>query len=282
VRYGHQRDDFDLDRAAFRFNQQGLPVPEVLDIGRAFAGQDLDGDKSGCWYAVSERVFGEPLEQVSATQWSALVPAVATSMEKMRLALPPAAIGWGGWASVSTDGAPIGRHPSWREHLLAVIDEPNDGRIAGWRDNLRANRERQADFDWGFELLDELTGGSLVDSVVRGISHQDMLNRNVHVSGSRITGLFDWGCAAYADHLYELSLFEFWNPWHPEVDVVALRAELEANWQRSGFTAERVAERLRVCHLHNGLVHLMYGAYLENWDTLWQTAERMRDLVGDD
>lgn len=281
IRFGHQRNDFDLDRAASQFSSSKLVVPKVVTIGRAFQNLDLGDNQPGCWFAISARVFGEPLETVNADQWAALVPAVAASMEAMRLGVPGGEIGWGGWDSIGKDGIPIGGHSSWRNHLLSIVDEPNDGRLAGWRDNLRANPDRSNDFDWGFELLDRLTDNTLVDSVVRGIAHQDMLNRNVHVLGDRISGLFDWGCAAYADHLYEFSLFEFWNPWHPRLDVEALRAGLELSWERSRFVPERVEERLRVCHLHNGLVHLVYGAYLQNWDTLATTAARMRTLVGD-
>ena len=280
IRYGHHREDFDLDRAANRFDRPGLPIPEVLDIGRAFSDRDLGGDRSGCWYAISERVDGSPLEKINAERWDRLVPSIVTSLEAMRTATLPHGVGWGSWTSIDDDGTPIGSHRTWRDYLLAIVDEPNDGRIAGWKDNLAGNKARSADFSWGLDLLDDLVDDSLSAAVVKGVTHQDMLNRNVNVIDDQISGLFDWGCAAYADHLYEFSLFEFWNPWHPELDIGRLRAELEAAWARSGYTPERVEERLRVCHLHNGLVHLMYGAYLQNWDTLIRTASRMRTLGG--
>ncbi len=280
IRYGHHRTDFDLDRAANRFDRPGLPIPKVLDIGRAFADRDLGGDQAGCWYAISERVDGSPLEQVNAERWNRLVPSVVTSLEAMRTTPLPEGVGWGSWTSIDDRGTPIGSHRSWREYLLSIVDEPNDGRIAGWKDNLAGNQARSADFSWGLDLLDELVDESLSAAVVRGVTHQDMLNRNVNVLDDQISGLFDWGSAAYADHLYEFSLFEFWSPWHPELDIGRLRAELEVAWARSGYRPERVEERLRVCHLHNGLVHLMYGAYLQNWDTLTRTASRMRTLGG--
>lgn len=281
VRYGHHREDFDLDRGATRFNNDALPVPEVLEIGRTFLDTELGGDGPGCWYAISERVPGEPLELVTTDRWPALVPSVVATMEAMRIAPLPTGAGWGSWTTIDSSGAPIGSHHSWRDALLSIVDEPNDGRIAGWKDNLRALPHRSADFDWGLTLLDELLDDGLADAAVRGITHQDMLNRNVHVIDGGITGLFDWGCAAYADHLYEFSLFEFWNPWHPAMDTGLLRSQLEAAWDRNGYAPKRVEQRLRVCHLHNGLVHLMYGAYTQNHENLALVAARMRELGGD-
>ncbi|MEM9652089.1 MAG: phosphotransferase [Actinomycetota bacterium] len=281
IRYGHHRTDFDIDRAAHGFAGPALPIPEVLQIGRAFPDRYLGGDEPGCWFAISERVNGKPLELVDSEQWRRLVPSVVEALEAMRTAPLPDRAGWGGWRLPDGDGTsspPVGAHRNWRDHLLSVADQPNDGRIAGWKDRLASKAGRLADFGWGLEQLEGLVDDALLSAVEPGVSHQDMLYRNVHVVDDRITGLFDWGNAIYADHLYELALFEFWNPYYPALDVDLLRTELEAAWDRVGHTPEKVEERLRVCHLHNGLVHIVYGAFVQNWDALDWTAARMRTL----
>jgi aminoglycoside phosphotransferase (APT) family kinase protein len=50
------------------------------------------------------------------------------------------------------------------------------------------------------------------------VLHADLLNRDVLVAGdgSRLVAVFDWGCSAYDDFLYELAWFTFWVPWHAD------------------------------------------------------------------
>ncbi len=109
--------------------------------------------------------------------------------------------------------------------------------------------------------------------------HADLMNRNVLAGDIAITGVLDWGCACYGDHLYDLAWFDFWSPWHPNLDIAYLRSELEHRWRAAGYTPRNLAARLQACYLHIGLDHLAYNAWLEDWPTLSATAERMRKLV---
>jgi hypothetical protein len=59
-------------------------------MGPAFAG----------YYAISERVHGVPLESVGAAQWTAVVPALVSALEAMRLTDLSATAGFGGWAGI--------------------------------------------------------------------------------------------------------------------------------------------------------------------------------------
>ena len=105
------------------------------------------------------------------------------------------------------------------------------------------------------------------------------MNRNVLVEENRISGVFDWGCSCFGDHLYDLAWFEFWAPWHPNLDVPLLRAALEARWRKVGYTPTHLTERLHACYLHIGLYHLAYNAWLRDWPTLSATAQQMCKLV---
>ncbi len=135
--------------------------------------------------------------------------------------------------------------------------------------------EGDATFTWGFELLKQVVN----DSIPRCLIHGDLMNRNVLVDDAGIAGVFDWGCSCYGDHLYDLAWFEFWAPWHPELDIPYLRSELERRWRDVGYSPENQATRLQTCYLHIGLDHLAYNAWLEDWPTLSATAEQMRGLV---
>jgi len=260
IRFGKYVSDFEKDQLAHRYANPDLPVPELLEIGAA-----PDG-----YYAVSTRVHGVPLESVSAAQWLALVPAVAAALEAMRTADLSATAGFGGWGA---DGHAA--HPDWRSRLLAVAEDRPDQRGYGWRAALATSAEGQATFDWGLDLLRQAAD----DAVPRSLLHCDLTNRNVFVAGERITGVFDWGCSVYGDHLYDLALFEFWSPWQPQLDVAALRTALERRWGERGYTPENKTSRLKACYLHIGLEHLAYHAQLGNWTTLLGIAQRMRALV---
>jgi len=106
--------------------------------------------------------------------------------------------------------------------------------------------------------------------VPRSVIHCDLINRNVHVVGDTITGIFDWGCGRYGDPLYDLAWFDFWSPWFPNLDVDLL---VEASALPTG------GDRHLACLLHIGLDHLGYNATLGDVANLMATADRMRAVV---
>lgn len=260
IRFGSYVDDFQKDQLAAHYATAALPIPAVLDIGNAFGG----------YYAISTRVHGVPLENVDRAQWRALVPSLVAAMEAMRTADLSATSGMGGWGLEQK--APFAH---WSQHLLTVAADGPDRRTYGWRQKLATSPEDEATFTWGYDLLQQVA----TDEVPRSLLHCDLINRNVLVGGDRLTGVFDWGCSLYGDHLYELAWFEFWAPWLPNLDIPYLRATLEQQWRAVGYVPHNQAARLTACYLHIGLDHLAYNAHLTDWPTLRATAEQMRALV---
>lgn len=261
IRFGQYVEDFEKDRLAHRYAAPDLPIPEVLDIGATDAG----------YYAISTRVHGTPLENVNAGQWPAVVPSLVAALEALRTADLSATTGFSGWGR---DGNAA--KATWSEHLLTVDRDAPDRRTYGWRQRLsRFSPRGEAAFTWGYELLQKVA----TDAVPRCLLHCDLINRNVLVDNAKISGVFDWGCSIYGDHLYELAWFEFWSPWMPQLDVSLLKLELEKRWQAAGYTPEEKEARLIACYLHIGLDHLAYNAYVGDWDTLLATAKRMKVLV---
>lgn len=262
VRFGSHGDDFAKDQRAYRYHTPGLPAPEVLAIGPAFGG----------FYAISRRVWGAPLEEVVAAAWPATIPSVVAMLEALRLADLAGMAGYGGW-----DGDGHAAHSRWSEHLLAVGEDSPTQRTHGWRARLATSAAGTATFDWGIARLAALVD----DTAPRALIHADLLNRNVLVAGGAISGVFDWGCAAYGDHLYDLAWCMFWAPWHPNLDIALLREALERRWRAGGYWPHNLAARLSACVLHIGLDHLAYNAFRGDWQTLEATAARMRALVDD-
>jgi hygromycin-B 4-O-kinase len=260
IRFGQYVDDFRKDQRASSYCTPDLPIPDVLTIGSAFDG----------YYAISTRVHGVPLESVGAAQWHVIVPSLAAALEAMRLADVSASAGFGGWGG---DGHAL--HAHWSGHLLAVGDDTPDRRTYGWRTRLAAIPQADAVFRWGFDRLKQVAN----DSVPRCLIHGDLINRNVLVSEASITGVFDWGCACYGDHLYDLAWLEFWAPWFPSLDIDRLRSELERRWREQRYVPHQMDERLMACYLHIGLDHLAYNAHLGDVSALAATAQRMQALV---
>jgi hygromycin-B 4-O-kinase len=260
IRFGKYVSDFQKDQLAYWYANSDLPIPEVIEIGTA-----LDG-----YFAISTRLYGAPLESVPAKQWHALVPAIVAALEAMRMADLSTTQGYGGW---DADGqAP---HASWRSRLLDVGEDRPDQRGHGWRERLATAAEGNAAFDWGLHLLQQVAD----DTVPRSLLHCDLTNRNVFVEADQIAGVFDWGCSIYGDHLYDLAHFEFWSPWHPQLDIEVLRTALEQRWAERGYSPQNKVSRLQACYLHIGLEHLAYNAYLGDWKALLEVAQRMHDLI---
>lgn len=255
IRVGDHLDDFEKDRIAHRYRSQDLPIPEVVAIGPAFGGH----------YAISTRVRGTPLEQCVALDWPALAPSVARVLAALRDA-EPAGTGVGGW-----DRHGNAQHPTWRSYLLAVAGDEPTQRTHGWSEKLRRSAHGDATFGRFLQLLDDVG----LDDVPRSVIHGDLINRNVHVEAGRATGVFDWGCSAYGDHLYDLAWFEFWSPWHPNLDLAPLRATT-----RSAL-GDHVQQRLLACLLHIGLDHIAYNAHLEDWREVANVERRLREVCLD-
>src|SRR5204862_3670130 len=144
----------------------GLPVPQVLDVGEAFDGA----------YAVSERVFGAPIEDLDATGWRRVLPSLFRALEAMRT-VPLAGQGFGRWRA---DGfAPYG---SWREWLLSISGTPLDGRVHGWRERLASVPGAAPRFDRAYGVLTELVPGC---PEIRQVVHGDLTAGNVLVGDDR-------------------------------------------------------------------------------------------------
>jgi hygromycin-B 4-O-kinase len=260
IRFGRYGDDFLKDQRAYAYATPDLPIPQVHKIGRAFDG----------YYAISTRVHGAVLEGLDTAHWRRVAPAVAAALEAMRTADLSATQGFGGWGAEGT--AP---HATWPAHLLTVGNDTPQQRTHGWRARLASSAEGEAAFTWGFALLQQVGD----DAVPRSLIHADLINRNVLAGATGLAGVFDWGCSCYGDHLYDLAWFEFWAPWHPNLDIPTLRAELAQRWDAVGYRPPNQTARLQACYLHIGLDHLAYNAWLGDWATLAATAERMRVLV---
>ena len=64
VRFGRFVEDFEKDRRAASLRSPQLPVPEMLEIGRAFDG----------FFAITSRAHGKPIESLTSKAWQNVLP----------------------------------------------------------------------------------------------------------------------------------------------------------------------------------------------------------------
>ena len=200
LRVGTIPEGFDADREAMAFDAPDLPVPKVLEIGRAF---DVG-------YAISERHHGRFLEDVrpdesprSTRMLARLLHALRTIEERPDL-------------SVSGQEAVLAPHDSWRNFLSGQLVDDGTSRTAGWR---AALAERPG-LDRLFRSCERRIG-ERVDACAerRHVVHGDLLYQNVLVNedASAVTAVFSWKHSMRGDFLWDTAHCTFFSAWYPGV-----------------------------------------------------------------
>lgn len=261
VRFNPDRQSFDVDLLALRFASPALPIPAVLEVG----------ESAGGYYAISERAFGDFLEDLPPERMEATVPSLLATLDALRTADTSASTGFGPW-----DGNGDGRNSTWAEFLLAVEGGTPEAFRTTWRGELARSRLAETAFDEGMRELGRLARRCPNQ---RGLVHSDLLNRNAFVSGARITALIDWQCALYGDHLYELAWFTFWAPWSPGIAAAGLRDRALNHWRAAGVDLTDVDLRLRCYEIRIGVAHLVYNAWRRDLPNLEGTARRTVEVL---
>ncbi len=72
--------------------------------------------------------------------------------------------------------------------------------------------------------------------------------------------------------------FNFWSPWHPNLDIDLLRAALRDRWSRANYGPDHEADRTSACLICIGLEHLICNAIIGRWDDLDDVVDRMTAL----
>ena len=260
VRFGEHEADFRNDERAVQYRSPVVPVPEVLHVGQT-------GDD---WFAISERLAGSFLEDATRAEWSTLLPSLVAMLDALRGADTTNSEGFGGWVK---DGE--GSYDSWSEFLTVLGDDIEDPRGQGRQQALRDSLLGDDSFEEGRRVIRELVG----DPVPRSVIHGDLLYRNAMFEGGRMTGLFDWGCAAYGDPLYDVAWFEFWAPWHPGIDPEPLVGHARRALSTEGVSTAAFDRRFRACLIAIGRDHLTYNASIGNVDQLHATDKRLAEFL---
>jgi hygromycin-B 4-O-kinase len=264
IRFSRFQEDFFKDQRAYNFKSPDLPVPHITEVGEVFDG----------FYAISERVFGEPIDHLTGAEWRRIMSAFFRMLDAIRDANIAASHGYGTWGADGSAG-----HSSWRAYLLSVGDDrpargtcgwPN--RIHDWRPKLARFPDRERAFNEAVTDLSALVGACPEE---RYLVHSDLLNNNVLVADGGIAAVLDWGCSKYGDFLYDVAWYTLWSPWYPGLTGIDLRQEALRHYQSINLEVPSFAERLRCYEIHIGLESQVYNSFKERWDLVDEVAQRL-------
>ena len=165
---------------------------------------------------------------------------------------------------------------SWREYLLDVKSEAPGNLRSGWRDTLARSEVAVRAFTAGMDALEALVSRRPDH---RNLLHSDLLNRNVFVSGGRVTAMIDWQCAMYGDFLHDVAWLTFWAPWHPGVAAADFRSRAFDRYCELGLAVSHFEDRMRCYEIHIGLRHLVYNAWRGDLPNLEGAARRTLEVI---
>ena len=247
------------DYAARHFASPSLPIPRITVIG------PLDDG----YFAIGERVPGRPLEELSATERPAVLPATLDTLDAIARADLGASRGYGDW-----DAGGHGRYASWGDYLAAILHNERAGFYRDWHALFRDSFLEREVYETVYHHMLRLAAACPDE---RALIHNDYQFENVLTDGRRVTGVIDWANALYGDPLYEVARLIWWSGWPGWwYDDVAelLRARYGG--------APRYAERIACYTCHVVLDDLRYYARQEMRPQYEIARDRLLALIATD
>lgn len=260
LRLGHAKEGYEIDRLAGRFRRPGLPIPEVLDVG----------DALGVHYAISTRLHGRFIEDVSEQEADAAGGAMTGLLDALRsVDAPGEAVEW---------HSPATSAGSWREWLTNMIEDDPARSVNSFTEALAAIPESQATFDACVNRFEKLVH---VVPERRDLVHGDLLHQNVLVDAdaAEVTGVFSWKLSVLGDFLFDVALCTFWAPWHPGIGAAAMFDRVLSSPSLDDEAKADASRRHYVYELHLAATHLGWNAFIDDVENRDRLVEHSRAVL---
>ena len=226
VRFGRLDDAFEADQRAMAYRGDELPVPEILEVGRAFDGS----------FAISVRAYGRFLEDVTPEEADVAGPTIVRLLGALHAA---------GQATVPASDAP----DAWHRFLAAgFVDDPAHP-VHGWRGKLAADPGIDRVFRACEARVRELSAAACPER--RDLLHGDLLHKNVLVSddASRVNAVFSWKCSVRGDFLFDTAWCTLWGHVHPGIAAADVwRRVMASDWANADPAALEDAALRHHCY----------------------------------
>ena len=260
ARFSQTDEDFLKDKFAHKFTSAELPIPEIEKLGLAFGG----------YYAVSSRIAGKMIDNLSHNEMQLSLPALFDLFNSLKTTDILQTEGYGGW---NADGK--GQKESWKSFLMSVNEDHATNRI-DWRPKLNKRPEALAVFQKVYQEIIRLLDYCPED---RHLIHNDLLHYNLIINNHQIAGVIDWGCSLYGDFLYDLAMFDLWQFYYPSMAGIDFKQSAINYFQNHGLELKNFAERLKCYQCHLALDAIKYCSYKDNDKDLGLIINRVKDLI---
>jgi aminoglycoside phosphotransferase (APT) family kinase protein len=265
IRFGRERAWYEADRMAMAFDGPDLPVPQVREVGTT---------PTGGAYAISLRHYGQFLEDTPVEHADAVAPTLTRLLVALYQvpAFPDIPVMW------HPAGEPAG---TWRELVLARVEDDPGNRVHGWRAVLDADPKLAA---LSSAVCDRVK--TLVEACPerRDLIHGDLLHGNVLVSPdfSQVRAVLSWKNSLRGDFLYDAAWCSVWGPvFYPGIAAVDPLAGLleEPGLQADQSALVDAAVRHHCYELQIGFTHLGWSIWTWKQEHLTATAELLAEIL---
>lgn len=235
------------------FSSSVIPIPDIIDIG------ELD---VGYHYALSERVPGKKINDLSESQRHALRSPLLSVLDAIHNTDISTTRGYGNW-----DEAGEGAFDSWHTFLLSLHDwvYPTGQATLFETSILEAECWER--------VYEEIGKCAQYCPEERRLLHADYAFDNVFSDGARITGVLDWGESKYGDPIYDGAWLSYWSPNHEFRDIYI------EHMMRKETKLEHLPERMHCYELHIGLGALSFYAYSRQDQKYYWNKDRLLKLL---
>ena len=241
IRLSHTSENFYRDKVASQWSSTNLPIPKIIKIDCY----------ENHYYAISPFFYGEAFESLSADELEQTIPNFLSMMTAMQSVSLDSFTGYGTITPVGK-----GAFDSWSEALLDVNSDRPDNLVHGWKKKLAEIPKAYSKYEWFYKQLEKLVKYCPEHKCV---IHSDLLYQNLLVYKRKINAVLDWGCSMFGDPLYDLAIFDFFEPWFPAFNHVNLIPKMRQSFlEQSPDNRHNFEERMVACQIHLTLGNIKF------------------------
>lgn len=262
IRVSHTPDNFYRDSIASGWSSPNLPIPQIIKVDRY---QEQ-------YYAISTFFHGEAFERLPAVDLEQTIPGFLSMMIALRSVNIDSVTGFG-----TLTPAGCGAFQSWSEALLDVNNDRPDSLVHGWKKTLSEIPEARRKYDQFYEQLTELVKYCPEQ---KRLIHSDLLYQNLLVDNNIITAVLDWGCAMIGDPVYDIAIFDFFEPWYPAFTQVNLIQKMRQSYlEQSSDNRENFIQRMAAYQIHLTLGNIAYCTYSKGKHDFYVHINRLDEVL---
>jgi len=243
IRLSHTPENFHRDRISAEWSSPALPIPKIIELG----------SQQNQHYAISPFYPGEAFEMMPVDDLRQTIPGFLSMMTAMQSVNLDSFDGFG-----TLTPAGKGEFSSWPEALLDVNSDRPDNLNHGWKEALSKTPKAQQQYDQFYKQLTRLVQYCPGQ---KSLIHSDLLYQNLLVHNHKISAVLDWGCAMFGDPLYDIAMFDFFEPWFPAFTQVNLVQRMKQSFlNQSPHNHKNYSQRTLACQIHLTLGNIAFCA----------------------